>query len=296
MSVNLVNHFKYEFANTLGLLLQQKAAKVRPYVSTGTHSGEQASPIDQVGAVEMSEVISRFGPIGRTDADVDRRWISPRSFHLNQMVDTFDKLKIAVQPESAFMQNAMAAANRKMDDLIIASFWADAASGKVGGTTKTWSTFTGQVVAVNHGSASNVGLTVAKMREAKRILMANEVDLDAETPTMFVTSKQHDNLLAEAQVISTDFNERPVLVDGKVTRFMGINIMHSERLSVDSNSYRRIPVFVKSGMYLGIWSDIQTEIDKRPDLDGLPYQIYTKLTANATRLEEKRLVEIRCAE
>jgi hypothetical protein len=296
MSVNLVNHYKYEFANNIDLLLQQTKAKVAPYVSTGSHTGEQASPVDQVAAISMQPVTSRFGPMGRVDADVDRRWVYPLSFELPQLIDNIDKLKIAVQPESAFMRNAMAAANRQKDDIIIDAFFADAKTGKVGGTTVTWAAQTGQVVAVNHGSASNVGLTVAKLREAKRILMANEVDFDVETPTMFVTSKQHDNLLAEAQVISTDFNERPVLVDGRVTRFMGINILHSERLDTDSNSYRRIPVFVKSGMYLGMWSDVQTDISQRKDITGLPWQIYLKMTMGATRIEEKRLVEIRCAE
>ena len=126
--------------------------------------------------------------------------------------------------------------------------------------------------------------------------MSYEVDLDSDPITAIVTSDQHDDLLAEAQVISTDFNDRPVMAEGKVVRFLGINIVHCERLDVDGSSYRRIPVFAKSGMYLGLWNDVTTDISQRKDLQGLPWQAYVYMTAGATRLEENKIIEIKCAE
>ncbi len=141
-------------------------------------------------------------------------------------------------------------------------------------------------------------LTVAKLREAKRILMAAEVDLDSDPITCAVTAQQHDNLLAEAQIISTDFNDKPVLVEGKIMRFLGINFVHTERLalSTDGNSDRLVPIWAKSGMYLGVWNDMETDISQRKDLQSLPWQTYLKMTAGATRLEEKKLVQVACDE
>jgi hypothetical protein len=181
-----------------------------------------------------------------------------------------------------------------MDDLIIDSFFGTAKTGELGATSTSFAA--ANQVAVNHGSASNVGLTVAKLREAKKLLMASQVDLDSDPITAVVTAKQHDNLLAEAQVISMDFNDKPVMVEGKITRFLGINIIHCERLDTDGSSYRRIPVFAKSGMYLGLWNDVTTDISQRKDLQGLPWQAYVYMTAGATRLEENKIIEIKCAE
>lgn len=294
MSVNIPSIYAQQYATNIQLLLQQKGSKLRGLVTSGSYIGEQASPVDQVGSVEMQEVVGRFEAMGRVDAAVDRRWIQPLDFDLPQLIDSFDKLRLLIDPQSVYVQNAVFAAGRKIDDLIIDSCFAAAKTGKTGSTSTSF--LAGNQIAVNHGASGNTGLTVAKLREARRLLMSHEVDLDMEDPTVVATSKQMDNLLAEAQVISLDFNDRPVLVDGKLKRFLGMNFVHSERLDVDGSSYRRVPVFVKSGMHLGIWNDITTDVSQRKDLKGLPFQAYVYLTANATRIEEKKVVEIKCAE
>lgn len=293
MSINIPTHYVQQYSTNIQLLLQQKGSKLRGTVASGSHVGKQASPVDQIGSVEMQPVVSRFAPMGRVDAPTDRRWVYPSDFDLPQLIDQFDKLRLLTDPESSYVQNAVFAAGRKMDDLIINAYFANANTGETGATSTAF--LAGNVVAVNFGAAGNVGLTVEKMREAKRILMAHEVDFEVEEPTMVVTSTQHDNLLAQAQVVSTDFNDKPVLVDGRVTRFLGINIKHSERLPLDGSSFRRVPVYVKSGMYLGLWNDITTDVSQRKDLQGLPWQAYVYMTAGATRIEEKKVVEIKCA-
>lgn len=293
MSLNLPTHYVQQYANNIGLLLQQKGSKLRPYVMSGSHVGKQASVIDQFGAISMQPVTSRYSPIGRTDASTDRRWVRPSDFELNQIIDSFDKLRLLTDPESMYVQNAMYAAGRQMDDLILAAFFGTAYTGEQGATSTTFPS--GQQVAVNFGAAANVGLTVAKLREARRVLMSNEVDIDSDSITAIVKAKQYDNLLAEAQVISTDFNDRPVMADGKLVKFLGINILHCERVPADTSSYDRIPVFAKSGMYLGLWNDMEVDISQRKDLSSLPWQAYLKMSAGATRLEEGKIVEIKCA-
>jgi hypothetical protein len=292
--VNVPSHFVQQYANTIDLLLQQKGSKLRDKVTSGSYMGKQASPVDQVGAISMLPVGSRFAPMGRVDSPLDRRWILPSDFELPQLLDSFDEHRLLIDPKSKYVQNAVYAAGRQVDDLIIESFFGTAKTGETGATSTSFPA--GQQVAVNFGAASNTGLTVSKLREAKRILMANEVDFDSDEIIAVVTAKQHDNLLAEAQIISTEFNEKPVLVEGKVTRFMGITIVHCERLDIDGSSYRRIPIFAKSGMHLGIWGDIMTAISQREDLSGRPWQAYVKMTMGATRLEEKKIVEVKCAE
>jgi hypothetical protein len=44
-----------------------------------------------------------------------------------------------------------------------------------------------------------------------------------------------------------------------------------------------------------MWQDITTHISERNDKAGIPWQVYVYGTFGATRLEEKKVVEIKCA-
>lgn len=294
MSANLPEHYASQFSSNVELLLQQKGSKLRGSMREGSHYGKKASPVDQIGAVNMQPVTGRYEPIGRVDAELDRRWVYPLSFDLNQIIDANDDLKIITSLESPYVQNAVFAAGRQYDDLAIDAFFGDAKTGEEGGTTTSFDS--NNVVAVNHDSSSNTNMTVQKLKEAKRILMANEVDVDSDPLYCVVTASQHDSLLDEAQIISTDYNDRPVLKDGKIMSFLGINFIHSERLDVDGSSYRRCPVYAASGMYLAIWEDMYTKVSQRDDLKTQPWQCYLKMTAGSTRIEEGKVIEIKCNE
>ncbi len=291
MSLNLPSHYVQQYATNIQLLLQQKGSKLRSAVMTGSHVGKQASPVDQFAPIEMQVASGRFNPMGRVDAAVDRRWVFPTDYELPQLVDEFDKLRLLTDPQSAYVQNAVYAAGRKMDSLIIAALNGTAKTGESGSTSTVLPS--GQKVAVGFGASADVGLTVAKLLEAKRLLMAADLDMESEQIYAAISATQHDNLLAEAQVISTDFNDKPVLVEGRIMRFLGINFIHTELLESSSGD-KLIPVWAKSGVYLGIWNDIQTSISKRNDLSSEPWQAYVKMTAGATRLEEEKVVQIAC--
>jgi hypothetical protein len=180
-----------------------------------------------------------------------------------------------------------------MDDEIIEAFFGVSKTGENGSTNTSFGA--NQDVSVSTGSTGATGLNISKLREAKRILMANEVDIDNDPLFCIITAQQHDDLLNEAQAISLDYNTRPVLVDGKITAFMGFNFIHTERLPVDGSSYRRVPAFAKSGMHMGLFNDISTMISDRAD-KGYATQVYVKGTFGATRTEEGKVVEIKCDE
>lgn len=291
MSINAPSLFGQQFATVVELLLQQKDSRFSPAVTIGHYKGEQASPVDQIGAVEMQEVTTRFGAIVRTDAAVDRRWVQPTDFDLAQLMDPFDELKILTDPKSKYVQNAVQAAHRKMDDLILDAMFGTAKTGKAG-TTSTSFTST-QKIEEDFGASADVKMTVKKLKRARKILKANHVDLDSDMIFCALNAEQEEALLDEAQVISSDYNGgKPVLVDGKLKSFLGINFLHTERLDLDSNGDVLVPVWAKSGMHLGIWADPVTDVDRRKDLTGLPWQVYLKMSMGATRIEEKKIVQI----
>lgn len=296
MSSQVPTHYAQQFSTNIKLLLQQEGSRLRSAVMTGSHVGEQASPVDQYGAVTANLVVGRYNPMPNTEAPTDRRWVLPSDYDINQLLDSFDKLRLLADPKSAYVQNAVNALGRAMDTEILSKIFGTNQTGKSGGTATSFGT--GQSVSVLQGAASATNLTVAKLREAKKILMANNVDVRSEEIYAVVNAAAHDSLLAEAQVISTDFNDRPVLVNGMVEQFLGIKIIHTELLTTGSDDQSgtstQVPVFCKSGVYLGIWDDMKTDVSERKDLQGLPMQVYAKATFGATRLEEKKVVRVWC--
>lgn len=298
MSENLVKLFTTQFSTNLELRLQQTASKLRGLVSEGSHVGKQASPIQYLGPVQLKTPVGRFAPMGRQDADFMRRWVFPKDGEIPQLIDTFDKLRTIMDPQSQYATGAAAAVARGWDDEIIAQAFGTAQLGQDAAsfTSETWASFSGAYsVAVNEGSTASSGLTVAKMLEAKRILRHNHVDPEMEPITMVIGSQQEKDLLGQTQIVSTEYNDKPVLVNGQVKQFLGFNIVMSERLTVAS-SVRSIIATGKSGLYLGMWADMSNAVDQRVDLSGRPWQLYTTTTYGATRLEPGRTVEILCAD
>lgn len=294
MSDQIAAHYAIQFASTVGLLLQQEGSRLRDSVDFHPISGAKAaSLLDQLGKVEATKRTTRYPPLVPGETPTDRPWVYPSDYDWNDMIDSIDKLRMLSDPQSAYVQNGKNALGRAMDREIIPAFFGDRKTGEQGGTTTTFPA--ANVVAVNFKAAGNVGLTVAKMREAKRLLMSFDNDMNAQF-FIGVTAKQHDDLLGEIQVTSLDYNDRPVLVDGVITRFLGMTLKHTELYANDATPYRRIPVWTKSGMALAMWNDVTADVSRRNDLAGLPIQVYVYGTFGSTRKEENKVIEIKCNE
>jgi hypothetical protein len=299
VSINLPQLYGQQFATNVAMLLQQKTSRLRDAVTYQSgYRGKQVSPVDQLGAIEMTQVLGQFPPIGRVDAPVDRRWVAPLAFDLPQMVDTFDKLKVLSDPQSSYLTNAIQGANRKFDDLIIAAFTANAQTGETGATSTP--ILAGNTVSVNlGGTASN--MNVDKLKRGVRLLRGHEVDPDDQI-FCAISAIEEESLLNEITIVSQDYNpmggpgNMPVLREGRLERFLGVQFIHSERLVVGTDDAagqsRSCPMWAKSGMHLALWADVNTDVSQRRDLAGHPWQVYIYMMANATRLEEKKIVRI----
>lgn len=295
MSINLLDHSVYQYSTDIALLLQERGSKLRGLVSTGNHHGRQASPVNQIGAIEAQTPAGRFAPKARVDAALARRWVLPVDKDISQLIDQFDVLRLNEEDaglSAAYSENASLAMGRAMDDAIIDAALGASTTGEQGGSSEAFDT-ANQSILSDFGASADTGLTVAKLIECQRMFMVNNVDLDMDPATLIISPRQHANLLNQVEVVSTEFNERPVLVDGKLKQFMGFSIIISNRLDAVSTDTAVI-AFVKSGMYLGIWSDIQATSSIRNDLSGEPVDLYTKATYAATRLEQGKVIRILC--
>jgi hypothetical protein len=288
--------FTQEFSSNVELLLQQKESKIRGKVREGSHTGKAASPINQFGEVAARAPTGRFAPLQIQQPDAIRPWVFPQPVEIPQLIDSFDTEETIVSPEGPYAQAAAAALGRAYDDALITASTASRQLGTDTGTlTATSYSTTNFQVASTFGSSSASGLSVAKMIEARRILEHYHNDLEMDPPFMVIGSQQHADLLNQVQVVSTEFNETPVLENGRIRRFLGFELVVSERLSTAA-SVRTIWCAVKSGMYLGIWKDMVNFADYRHDLSGRPLQLLTQAMYGALRLQDGKVVSILCSD
>ena len=317
MSYQITTAQVQQFNTNVGMLVQQMGSRLRGAVQIQQLTGKAATVLEQFGATNPVYNLGRHADTPILDVPQDRRWVYPTDVEWGALIDDQDKLRLLIDPTGPYTQQSVATLGRGVDDQIISAFFGSNNTGE-NGSTATGTLYAygsnSQSVAATTGAAAATGLNIAKLRAAKRLLMAADVDVDNDELYAVITAKQHDDMLNEAQAISLDYNTRPVLVDGKISSFMGFNFIHSERIpgganfatslnsgisSADSdgsyvtNSRWMVPVFAKSGVALGMWNDINTQIDKRAD-KRFATQVYTKMTIGATRLEEKRCVLINC--
>ncbi len=306
MSENLYTLFTTQFSTNLELKLQQMGSKLRGKVREGNHVGKMASPINQIGAIAVGAPAGRFSPKNRIDPTFTRRWVFPQEKEGDILIDSFDELETIVDPKSAYTEELAMAIGRAWDDAIINAAFGTSQIGTDAGSlsgenfNNAASTAGGYQVQDTFGASASAGLTVAKLLEARRVFQHNHVDLDADPITLVIGSQQENDLLNQVQVVSTEYNDRPVLTDGRVKRFLGFDIVVMERLptqtatSGSGATVRNVLTFSKSGLYLGLWRDMQTRISIRNDLSSEPYDVYTNAMFGATRTQPGKVLQIQC--
>lgn len=293
MSLDLVNLYGRQYATNVALLLQNKGGKFMRAVDVGIYKGDQASPVDQLGSIEASEVTTRFADMPRTDAPTARRWVFPTDYDVNQLIDQFDKLRLLSDPQSKYVANAQMAMARKQDREIIQAFTGTSKTGVNGGTSTIF-TAANEVDVATGGANSRIN--VAKIRAVKELMETNHIDFETEQAFIGITAKDHSALLNEIQINSRDFKngEAPVLQSGRVTEFLGFQFIQSELIEslLAGTNEVTLPVWVKSGMHFGTWNAITVDVSQRKDLRGMPWQAYVYGTFGATRLEENKVYAI----
>ncbi len=289
MSTQVTEAFVQQYTTNLSLLLQQRGSKLRMGCTEGSYTGKAAKCVEQIGSVTALTRTTRHADTPYVTTPHDARWCFPIDKEVADLIDDQDKLRMLIDPTSGYVQTFAYALGRAQDDEIIAQALGTSKTGENGSTNTAFDTANQQIAA---GAA---GLTVAKLREAKRILMANEVDTDFDPLYIAVSAAQLDDLLGTTEVTSSDYNTVKTLVQGDIDTFMGFRFIQTERLLVDGSSNRRVFAWAKSGLHLGIWNDITSRITEMPN-KSYATQVYSKSTFGATRVEEGKVVEILCTE
>jgi hypothetical protein len=290
MSTQITTAFVEQYSANVTMLAQQMGSVLRSAVDVETIKGKNAF-FDQIGSVTAQVRSSRHGSTPQLDTPHSRRRVSLADYEWADLIDDLDKVRMLIDPTSAYAKAAAAAMGRAMDDVIIAALGGSADTGVAGGTAVALPS--SQKVSTS-AQADGSGLTIAKLRSAKFILDSN--DVDPSTPRYIVVSpKQIQDLLATTEVTSSDFNTVKALATGTLDSFLGFKFLVSNRLALANTDDRLVYAFAADAIKLAIGKDVTARIDERAD-KSYATQVYYSMAIGATRMEEKKVVEIPCDE
>ncbi len=288
MSTEVNTAFVQQYVAQVERLSQQKGSRLMSAVRTRQYTGKAAKAVEQIGIVAPVRRTVRHADTPIISTPHDARWVFPEDYEWADFIDKQDDLRMLVDLQEPYSSNGADGLNRAIDDEIIGAFYGTSKTGE-NGTTNT--SFT----AGNQIASGSTGLSITKLRTAKKLLMAAEAFDPSDDAFVVLSAEQIDDLLNETQAISIDYNAVRPLVEGGITSFMGFTFIHSERLPVDGSSDRRVMCFLRSGMHLGRWGGFSARVDDRAD-KSYARQVYNAVTIGSTRIEESKCVEIKCTE
>lgn len=287
MSTQITTAFVQQFSSNVQMLSQQMGSLLRNAVDSESVNGEKAF-FDQVGSAAAILRTTRHADTPLIDTPHSRRMVTLSDYEYADLIDDQDKVRLLIDPTSTYSRAAAAAMGRAMDDVIISAALGTAKTGKDGSTSTAFDTSNNQI------AAGASGLTLAKLIEAKEILDSG--DVDPSIPRYIAVSpKQVSDLLNNTTVTSSDYNTVKALAMGEINSFVGFNFIVTNRLGVDGSSNRRVFAWAMDGIKLAVGKEPTARIDERAD-KSYATQIYYAQTIGATRMEEKKVVEVLCAE
>lgn len=250
---------------------------------------------DRIGTVNFNNIVSQYQDTQYQEVEYSRRVLESVDKSYATMIDSRDTSRAQLSPQSDILQNTIAAFNRERDKSIYDCSIGNATSLDSNNTTAQVPLPAGQVVA-----ASGANMTVDKIIDAIEIFGANDVDIISEGGVLVLSSKQYQSLAKQDKFINGDFTR---LTDGESLkagifgRFMGIPLVRiSNDLMKKTGDIRSCVMYTKKAIKYGELAGFnEVSIDKIPTKHN-NIQILHKISLGATRMDEKRVVEIKCDE
>jgi len=202
--------------------------------------------------------------------------------------DIFDQSHVGFNDRQELVQAVGNAIGRRMDQVVIDAL--DAATPvSVANTIANDGTT---------GSASD--LNVGKLREAKRVLDANNVP--ANDRVCLIHANNLSALIGNTEVQSSDFSNVKALVDGSINQFLGMRIVvigdrDEGGLTIDGSSDRSCYAFHKSALGLGMSMGQKSEVNYIPE--KVSYLVASMFGAGAVAIDDGTaggIVKITCRE
>lgn len=277
MSTQITTAMVEQYKSNVLMLAQQKGSKLRGTVRSEMVTGKNAY-FERIGAVDMVDATSRHDDTPQIDTPHSRRRVSLTTSRFADLIDNADKVRTLIDPTSPYAMNAAWAAGRKMDAVIVAALAGNAYAGVAGATTVA-------LPSAQKVAAASAGLTIAKLRSAREILLAADIDLDMGA-TCIINPAGLTDLLSATEITSSDYNTVKALVQGQVDTFLGFKFVVSTQVTA-----LKAYCYAKNAAVLAVGSEPVVRISERAD-KNYSTQVFVEMDIGATRVEDEGVVEI----
>jgi len=301
--------FVKSFSNTVYHVSQQGDSRLFGHARQETQNAKMKA-FDRLAETTARLKQSRHEDTPFIQMDHSRRNVILKDYDWATLVDDVDKIRMLNMPTSEYVMAAKKAFNRAKDEQFIIALDAAALAGENADSTVAHPN--SQKIAATNGTI-HTGLNVFTLRAIKKKFRANEALEDGEMIYMAITAEQLDDMLAETEITSSDYNSVKALVQGEVDTFMGFKFIHTELLNVSADGlsfsdttgaqaapgagvtsgdgYRKCFAWTASGMISSTGQDITARISERDD-KCYSVQPYVKMSVGAVRMEEVKVVAV----
>lgn len=311
MSFEITDAFVEQYRASVLLLSQQKVSRLRVTcqeegVVGRTFYGER------IGATAGQDIEERHGDTPLISTPHSRRRGSMVDWDIADLVDELDKQKMLVDPTSIYIQNFIAAANRRIDKHIYDALGGTSAAGQSGGTTinnydvgecrLVRSDGVVETAGSDNTNATPTVLTIAKLLTCKQLL--DEGDIDPDRQRHFCYNPYNMNqLLNVTEVKNSDYNTVKALAHGQIDTFMGFKFVMLQdyvdatkgHLQDTTNETADTAVdcyaWAQGAVKLGVGKEMETNVTIRND-KRMAVQPYLRMSFGAVRVEGPAVVEI----
>ncbi len=312
MSFEITVAFVEQYRANILLLSQQMMSRLRATCEEETVVGRTFYG-ERISATAGSDIEERHGDTPLVSTPHSRRRGTMIDWDWADLVDDLDKQKMLIDPTSTYVLNAIAAANRRIDEHIYDALGGIAAAGQSGGTSINnydagecrLVNADGEVknAGVNHTNSTETALTIPKLLTCKTLL--DEGDINPDRQRYFCYNPFNMNqLLNLTEVKSADYNTVKALAHGSVDTFMAFKFLMLQNFQdvtkghlVDcpqqttADEAVECYAWAQGAIKLGVGKDVTTRIDTRID-KRMSIQPYLKMSFGAVRQEGPAVVEI----
>ncbi len=302
MSLEIPIAFVDQFKANILMLSQQKPSLLRGICRPESITGDTMY-VERIGPKDAIPRGARHGETPVSDAAHTRRKLSMADYVVPaDLIDTDDRLKMLIDPQSVYVQNQVFSLNRAIDDVIITAIFGAAYGGHAGATTINMhdagecrlveSSGVICTAGSDFSDTTETALTIAKLLTCKQLL--DDANIDDARQRYFITNPYNLNqLLNTTEVKSSDYNTVKALAQGQIDTFMGFKFLKTTRLPVDDTDTgaTKCAAVCQDAIVLAVAEEPQVNVDRRPDLMNST-QVFSTLSIGATRVEGPAIVGI----
>lgn len=279
-----------QFSDQVHVAAQQMKARLRDCVQVKPMSGDIFA-YDGLGSAEAIEQVGRHLPVQFSDATHTRRKIARRRFTLTLPIDASDVRGALINPQSEYPGVCARAMERVFDRIVVEAMFAAVLTGRDMGTSVTFANDDGDTI------TATGGLTYEKLLEMTRYFIDDEVGNDVpERMVMGISGDEHEDLMAETELVSGDFSRQYAIDKGRMISAAGYDLKHFAAnatlpiLSVVSGTRYCFAMSTRA-MCVGMSKEMAITIKDRPDLvETTQVQIVFEL--GAVRTEGKLIKKV----